>query len=246
MMAVLTLSVVGCKPDPEDNGNSNLIVGTWSIDREGRVFTYTFNEDGTFSSTGNGEPMSAGTYTFNEGVLIKNSADTTMVKFICDDNVMIGFGTEYPNWISAEYFDMFIREGANLNISASDIQGHYIVWMFNDEPERTVWTSLKFEGNSFEFIIPVWREHMTGTFDYAQGKIDFHVTHFMTREEDYENPMVYTLDNLYLGWHDWNDTCCYQHGPEPTWGWEISRNIVPFENGAFFNLTGGFKYAYKQ
>lgn len=245
----LTMGFVGCQKDADDSRepgpdvNENLLVGTWEVAAEDYVNIYIFNKDHTFSlssSLANDEPVLRGTYSVSGDILtltMDSIVNTMRIVMMYQNNVMaLCYNVEgQEDWGIVENFELLYRQGASFNTPVADIQGK---WWWHRGNDSIIRGALTVSGNNFEYIIPVWREFMTGHLEYQNGKINFHVDQFKIR--DYNDV---SLEHLYDDWH-LPQPEDYQQ--EPSFGMNFTRPFVANGNEAFSIMANLPAYFVKQ
>lgn len=247
LFAVLALSFVACQKDADDSRepgpvvDENLLVGTWSMPPNENVVRYVFKDDHTFVCDIYGEPAANGTYSLSGDILTltDDSVVSTMrVVMLYQNNVMVlcyrSEGQE--DWGIADNFELLFRQGASPNTPIGDIQGKWF-W-FHGGDTAAVRGALAVSGSKFEFIIPVWREFMTGHLEYQNGFITFHVDQFKTRSGN-----DVTIEHLYDDWHVPGPDDYQQ---EPSFGMNFSIPFVANGNEAFSIVANLPAYFEKQ
>lgn len=249
-LSFVSLAVLfsGCEkvdtPNIDDNDTSfaTRLQGSWVLADEVYIVNVIFNESEWFQT--DGRNSSEGTYTLDGDVLTMRSGDSLadLIKVImpCDNVLVMRFQNDMgDDWGLADEFELFFRENSEVNLPASDIQGKWF-WHPNGDTS-IVRMSLEITDSTFDFIIPLWRERMKGTFEYSNGRINFHVKEFLTRE----NPEGRTesLENLYQGWSAPTEE---SSRTEPSFGYDFRRSFVPVEGVAYAMLYGGPTYLVKQ
>lgn len=245
--AALTLGFVGCQKDADDSRepgpdvDKNLLVGTWEVDAGDYVNTYTFNENFTFTQSINDAWEINGTYSLSGDILtltMDSTIYTMRIVMMYQNNVMaLCYKTGEEGWGIVDGFELLYRQGVSINTPIDDIQGKWWWYLLGDE--SIIRSALTISGNSFEFIIPAWREFMTGNIEYKSGKIIFHVEQFKTRDDSYSK----LAEHLYEGWHVPGPDDYHQ---EPTFGWEFTQPFVANGNEAFSILANLPAYYVKQ
>ena len=204
-MALATL-LAGCNPDDgADNQGNQLtpdkLVGSWLMTGEDFSVRLVFlGRDEWTQSGSNGE--TSGTYTLDGDVLTMKMGDSITnqmrVIMLYDYNVLV-LRLQAVNdepFGSPDAFGLYYRENTPVAAPQADIQGKWFWYMPGDT--NSVRGALEFSGNTFDFIIPVWHQRMRGTYQYVNGKAQFHVTEFMVRE--YMGDDDLSVGNLYAEW----------------------------------------------
>lgn len=231
----LTMGFVGCQKDADDSRepgpdvDENILVGTWEYPSDNYVYRYIFNENHTFSWTIDGELMGEGTYSVSGDILTQtvDSIENSMrIVMMYQNNVMaLCYKSEgQEDWGIADNFELLFRQGASFNTPVADIQGKW--WWYFRGDESIIRGALTISGNKFELIIPVWREFMTGNFEYQNGKINFHVEQFKTRDDIYDE----SVEHLYDGWRV---PAPDEYRQEPNFGMNFTLPFVANGNEAF-------------
>lgn len=230
---------------PSEQPEPAAIVGNWTMSSEDFGVKYSFKEDGTMSVTEMDSTL-FGTYILKGDTLImKIDTIYSSVRVIMqyENNVMtFRFKDEFSDDYSiADDFMLFFRDSAKINAPLEDIQGDWKWFMMGDT--SVIRASLIITDTLFEFIIPVWREFMTGHIDYENGRITFHVDVFKTRGdmgEINESPA-----HLYDNWHLWTEDD-FEHGEDPTFGYNFSNPFIAHGDEAFSIFANLPAYYVKQ
>lgn len=230
---------------PTEEQEEISIVGSWTMSSEMMTLHYTFKEDGTYSLS-EYDTTFYGTYTLRGDTLTMledTFQNSVRVILQYDNNVMtFRFADETGDFygVSDDFYLLF-RDSAKINAPIEDIQGKW--WWYFRGDTSIIRASLIVTDTLFEFIIPAWREFLTGHIEYENGMIQFKVDEFKTRGnmgEINESP-----EHLYDNWHKWTEEDT-EHGEDPTFGYQFSIPFIAHDNEAFSIFANLPAYFVKQ
>lgn len=237
LFVALATMFAGCEKvedtDESDNTNppeASQLKGTWVMEGEDYSIRYIF-EDGVYTMQ-EGDLVISGSYSLSGNVLSMMVGDSmrneVKVIMLYDNNVLVmRYHSEMgEGWGLADEFALLYRQNGVINASAESIQGKWYWYYMGDE--TVIRSMLEISGNTFDFIIPIWRERMKGTIEYQNGMIKFRVTEFLTRENLEEGNE--SLENLYLNWAEPGEDA---YSTEPTFGTYFERPFVSNGTEAF-------------
>lgn len=238
----------GCEKDGNEDNNGNndnpstseKLVGSWIMSGEDYSIKLELNQ-GRWKMSDNDE-VYEGTYTLDGDTLTMKVGDSLVNKskviMLYGYNVLVlRYHTPYgEGWSLSDEFALYYRENSTIAAKQTDIQGKWFWSLMGDE--NFIRCAMEFNGNTFDFIIPVWRERMKGTYEYTNGVISFRVTEFLVREL-----MDASREKLYSDWAAPEEGSGHE---TPAFGLNFNRPFVANGNEAYSVLANLPSYFEKQ
>ncbi len=237
---------------------ADALIGTWNFIGEQitnvlTVTKTTLKYVSIYEGSANEEVLMNGNYEFNNGFIFFTNQNGVTEKLkpslLADNNVLVlrsyyTYQDSTGNEIEAsdiDNFELFVKQNAKLNYSVNDLQGTWI-WHFHGNQE-IVRSALILKDNTFDMIIPIWGQRMTGTFTYNNGYIDFKVTNGYVRHNyEYDE----SLGAMNSGWINVKDADPNDYNLDLPFGERFSRPFIPQGNVAYSNLANLPVYYEKQ